>query len=42
LLLVLGELPGFVRERYKQVERLSDAAPSGRPLFLWLLKEPQP
>ena len=42
LLLVMGDLPGFVRERYRHVERLSDAAPSGRPLFVWLLKEPQP
>jgi 4-amino-4-deoxy-L-arabinose transferase-like glycosyltransferase len=42
LLLVMGELPGFVRERYKQVELLSDPAPTGRQLFLWLLKEPQP
>ena len=42
LLLVMGDLPGFVRKRYKQVELLSDTAPAGRPLFLWRLKEPQP
>jgi hypothetical protein len=42
LLLVMGDLPGFVRKRYKQVELLSDTAPAGRPLFLWRLKGPQP
>ena len=42
LLMVMGELPGFVRERYRHVELLSDPAPSGRPLFLWLLKDREP
>ena len=42
LLLVMGDLPGFVREHYKHIELLSDPAPDGRPLFLWLLKERQP
>lgn len=42
LLLVMGDLPGFVREHYKHIELLSDPAPDGRPLFLWLLKDRQP
>ena len=42
LLLVMGELPAFVRARYAQVQLLSDPQPAGRALFLWLLKDPLP
>jgi len=42
LLLVMGELPAFVRAKYKHVQRLSDPEPAGRALFLWLLKDPLP
>jgi hypothetical protein len=42
LLLVMGELPAFVRARYGQVQLLSDPQPAGRAIFLWLLKDPLP
>ncbi len=42
LLLVMGDLPAFVRERYAHVQLLSDPQPSGRPLYMWLLKDPRP
>ncbi len=42
LLLVMGDLPAWVRTRYAQVQLLSDPQPSGRQLFLWLLKDPHP
>ena len=42
LLLVMGDLPEGVRARYAQVQLLSAPQPAGRPLFLWLLKDPQP
>ena len=42
LLLVMGELPAWVRTHYAQVQLLSDPHPSGRPLYLWLLKDRKP
>jgi 4-amino-4-deoxy-L-arabinose transferase-like glycosyltransferase len=42
LLLVMGELPAWVRTRYGQVQLISDHQPMGRQIFLWLLKDPQP
>ena len=42
LLLVMGELPAFVRAKYQHVQLLSQAQPAGRSLFLWLLKDPLP
>ncbi len=42
LLLVMGELPDAVRARYAHVELLSAPQPVGRPLFMWLLKDPRP
>jgi 4-amino-4-deoxy-L-arabinose transferase-like glycosyltransferase len=42
LLLVMGELPTFVRAKYQHVQLLSEAQPAGRALFLWLLKDPLP
>jgi 4-amino-4-deoxy-L-arabinose transferase-like glycosyltransferase len=42
LLLVMGDLPDFVRAKFADVQLLSAPQPLGRPLFLWLLKDPRP